>query len=158
MYINVADMSLAMGERDLIELTHDAGKTCNLTEPDTDKVHAAIADAQDTVNAYLSKRYVIPIAAPCSLLKRICTSIARHWIFARRAGGGDIPDDVVRLYKEAMTMLRDIQAEKANLTGALLATGDRAGANGARLSHKTTHRSNRAYFDNALMGRFLGDG
>lgn len=76
------------------------------------KLTAAIDDAEGLANAYLSKRYCVPVAAG-SLIKRVVADIARFHLFENLASA-----EVRERYDDQLKFLKDIAANRADLSGA----------------------------------------
>ncbi len=110
-YALIADLSRAMGERDLVRFTNDDGGST----VDDDVAEGALEDACDTVDTYLSRRYTCPLVAPIpSVVRRITLSCAVYWLYSRRTAlESGHPRRVD--YDDAIAMLKDISAGKASL-------------------------------------------
>lgn len=76
------------------------------------KLSAAIDDAEAVANAYLSKRYRVPVAAG-SLIKRVVADIARFHLFENLASA-----EVRERYDDQIKFLKDVAANRADLSGA----------------------------------------
>lgn len=79
---------------------------------DTATVDAALADASEQVDLYLSSRYQVPLSNPPALVKRLCADIAIYFLGRQMIGGGE---ERRKRYEDAVAMLKDIAAGKAGL-------------------------------------------
>ena len=55
-------------------------------------------------------RYTLPLEPAPTVLRPLCTDIARHWLHRRRINGADFPKSLEDAYKNALkvlTMIRD---------------------------------------------------
>jgi phage gp36-like protein len=114
-YATQADLVDRFGEQELVELADRDGDGAI----DTAVVAAALADADTTIDAYVGKRYGLPLAATPALLRRLAGDLARHFLYK------DDPTEAVQAARDAaIRMLRDIASGSAVL--------DVAGAEPAR--------------------------
>lgn len=80
-----------------------------------ERAEAAIQDAADTIDSFVSQRYTLPLP-PVRALKRINADIAFYLILARRGFQEGTADDVVvRDYEEALKWLRLVAEGKAQI-------------------------------------------
>ena len=70
----------------------------------------ALSDASEKMNSYLSIRYQTPLNKT-EHLKLVCADIARYLLYMNEP-----TDEVEARYKEAITWLKDVANEKANVT------------------------------------------
>lgn len=70
----------------------------------------ALSDASEKMNSYLSVRYNVPIVNT-EHLKLVCADIARYLLFMNEP-----TDEVEARYREAIVWLKDVAANKANVT------------------------------------------
>ena len=111
-YATLADLRMTMSERTLIALSNDDGAANKINQP---VIEAALAAAKEVADGYLRGRYVLPLSSTPTIIRDISIALARHWLYARRADGKDLPDAVTRTYKAALEMLREIQNGKMTL-------------------------------------------
>ncbi|MEQ8318763.1 MAG: DUF1320 domain-containing protein [Rhodospirillales bacterium] len=105
-YCTQADMEKRFSAEEILELTdRDADGTA-----DDGVLDVAIADAGDTIDSYISKRYDLPLAEIPQRLVKIACDLVRYELHKE-----DPPERVVAAHKEAMATLRDIAAGKALL-------------------------------------------
>lgn len=109
MYITRADLTDAISLSELAQLSNDDPRG-SLTEPNWDIVDKAIAYACELADGYLMGRYTLPLEPAPTVLRPLCTDIARHWLHRRRINGADFPKSLEDAYKNALkvlTMIRD---------------------------------------------------
>lgn len=113
-YCSLADLQLAMPLATLIQLSNDTVAGYGLPEPALNQavVEEAVRQAEELVDAYLRGRYTLPLNPVPSVIKDIAVNLARHWLYARRPEGSDLPDAVTRTYKSALQRLADIRDSK----------------------------------------------
>lgn len=99
MYLTVNEYLDRFGEAETVRLTDEA-KTGDV---DTAKVESAISDASEEADAYLGKRYAVPLATPPNLVKSIVAALAREDLYRTRA-----PDAVKADAERARSQLRDL--------------------------------------------------
>ncbi len=93
-----------------------AEEILELTDRDADGVaddgvlDAAIADAGNTIDTYVSKRYDLPLAEIPQRLVKIACDLVRYDLHKE-----DPPERVTTAFKDAMMALRDIAAGRAVL-------------------------------------------
>ncbi len=116
-YCSVADLQLAIPRETLAQLTNDAAPDFGAPPRDVNVPIAeeAINQAEQLVDAHLRGRYLLPLATVPSVVKDLTVNLARHWLYARRPEGSDLPDAVTRTYKSALTMLEAIRDAKLTL-------------------------------------------
>ena len=79
-YCTVDDIKKRLPEAVLIDLTDDE----DAGEVDTDVVAAAIADADEEIDAYLSMRYALPFSSTPAIVTRLSTDLAVESLYGRR--------------------------------------------------------------------------
>lgn len=79
-YCTQADIQKRLPEQRLIDLTDDAGTGA----VDTAVVDAAINDAGEEIDAYLSMRYALPFATVPAIVVRLAADLAVCNLYARR--------------------------------------------------------------------------
>ncbi len=111
-YCTVADLQRAIPDQTMIWLSND--------DPAAVEVNAvivgdAIAYATREINRKISGRYVLPLQEATDGLVDIAVAIARHYLYARRPEGQELPEAVTRTYSNALKTLTDIRDGKENL-------------------------------------------
>lgn len=133
---------LAMPEKTLVQLSNDDGGS----EMNAAIVGEAVMQAEELVDAHLRGRYNLPLDIVPSVVKTVTVHLARHWLYARRPEGNDLPDAVTRTYKSAMTMLESIRDGKLTLG---IPTGEAAPEPGEMKS-----RARKKVFSEKLLERY----
>jgi phage gp36-like protein len=105
-YATQQDLVERFGSEELVELTNRGGGGA----ADSVVIERALADADDTINGYLSSRYTLPLATVPLLLKRMAGDIARYLLYEDR-----VTDQVERRYSDAIAWLKDVASGKASL-------------------------------------------
>lgn len=104
-YCTLANIKDVIPEAFLIQLTNDAGGAAI----DQTRIDKAILDADEVIKGYLRSRYPVPLEEPIpGLINKISTDISIFNLYSRRPEL-DTPENVVTRYKDAITMLKDIQ-------------------------------------------------
>lgn len=116
-YCSLADLQLAMPLATLIQLSNDAVAGYGQPEPSLNLavVEEAVHQGEELVDAHLRGRYHLPLATVPSMVKNITVNLARHWLYARRPEGSELPDAVTRTYKSALQMLEAIRDGKLTI-------------------------------------------
>lgn len=116
MYITREDLAAAIGMRELAQLTCDYVYGLPEAElPDWETADRAIAYACELADGYLAGRYALPLENPPSLLRPICTDIARWWLHLRRINAAEFPKPLQTAYEEAVKRLEQIRDGKIHL-------------------------------------------
>lgn len=109
-YCSLADLQLAIPPQTLIWLSNDDESATAINQA---VVEEAVRQAEELVDAHLRGRYNLPLGgtdAPVpSVVKDMTVNLARHWLYARRPEGSELPDAVTRTYKSALQMLEAIR-------------------------------------------------
>lgn len=90
----------------------DAVPTGQAPGYDVDRVQTAIKDGGDEVEAYVGKRYTVPVASPPSLLLSWVAAIARLKL---AEGTGRVNDAIKEAADRATRQLEQLVAEKLDL-------------------------------------------
>ncbi len=118
-YCTLADLQLAIPRHTLIALSSDDPAA---TEPEMAVVEEAVRQAEELVDAHLRGRYNLPLGGQNSpvpsLVKDMAVNLARHWLYARRPEGNELPDAVTRTYKNALQVLETIRDGKLTIGAA----------------------------------------
>ncbi|QEY23546.1 gp436 family protein [Neisseria animalis] len=112
MYISREDLAAAVSRTELIQLSNDDGYG---SEPDWAIVDRAIAYACELADGYLMGRYTLPLDPAPSLLRPICTDIARWWLHQRRINTADFPKPLEAAHANAVKLLEQIRDGKIHL-------------------------------------------
>ena len=115
-YCSLADLQLAVPAQTLIWLSNDDASATAMNQA---VVEEAVRQAEELVDAHLRGRYILPLGgadAPVpSVVKDMTVNLARHWLYARRPEGSELPDAVTRTYKSALQMLESIRDGKLTI-------------------------------------------
>ncbi|MBS1186688.1 MAG: conserved phage protein [Burkholderiaceae bacterium] len=111
-YCTLADLQLAIPAQTLVWLSNDDSEAAAINEA---VVSEAVTQAEELVDAHLRGRYNLPLEPVPSAVKNMTVNLARHWLYARRPEGSDLPDAVTRTYKSAMQMLESIRDGKLTI-------------------------------------------
>ena len=111
MYISRDDVAAAVSRAELVQLSNDEG----YGEPDWQIVDRAIAYACELADGYLMGRYALPLEPAPSILRHLCTDIARHWLHQRRINAADFPKPLEAAYGNAVKLLEQIRDGKIHL-------------------------------------------
>ncbi len=79
---------------------------------DVDVVNPVITRAQTVVDGYCSKLYTVPFTAAPNLVKELTRDLAIYYLYEGREA---IPDAIQKRYDNAMSILKDISADKIRL-------------------------------------------
>lgn len=109
-YIEPSAYIARYGLEEAVRLTD----THNIGRIDTAALNAALADAAAEIDAYLAKRFSVPLDPVPATLERIAGDIAR----ARLHSFGTLPPVVERNLTDARRQLRDLAEGRAALPGA----------------------------------------
>ncbi|MDR0996754.1 MAG: DUF1320 domain-containing protein [Zoogloeaceae bacterium] len=111
-YCSIADLKLAIPDQTLIWLTCDDPQAPAMNLPVAEE---AIRQAEELVDGFLRGRYALPLASVPTLVKDMSVHLARHWLYARRPEGADLPDAVKDGQKNALRILENIRDGKITL-------------------------------------------
>ena len=143
-YCSSADLQLAMPQMTLVMLSNDDPVA---TDINADIVTLAITQAEELVDAHLRGRYKLPLVDVPTVVKEITVNLARHWLYARRPEGAEIPEAVTRTWKQALEHLGTIRDGK--LTLGIPTTGQDAPEPG-----EVKVRVKRATFSQSLLDKY----
>lgn len=132
-YCTLDDLALAIPLATLIALSNDDAHADAVNQG---VIERAVTQAEELIDASLRGRYQLPMAEVPTPVTEMTVTLARHWLYARRPEGGELPDAVVRTYSATLKMLDQIR------TGALtlgLPSGEKAKAP-ARYKRKSSRR------------------
>jgi phage gp36-like protein len=105
-YISITHLQRAIPGQTLIWLSQDDPAA---SEPDMAVIEDAVRNAEEIVDGYIATRYALPLTNVPTVLADIVVSLARHWLYARRPEGTELPEAVTSAKKGAMALLKDIQ-------------------------------------------------
>ena len=120
-YCSLDDLQLAIPPQTLIWLSNDDESA---TAVNAGVVEQAVVQAEELVDGFLRGRYNLPLSPVPTIVKDMTVNLPRHWLYARRPEGNELPDAVVRTYKSAMSLLETIRDGKLTIgqpTGEALA-------------------------------------
>ena len=98
-YATEQDMVARFGEDELIALTDRNGSG----SIDSALVSNALSDATATIDGYLQARYPLPLVNVPDVLKRLCSDVARYYLYDENAS-----DQVTKRHDDALKMLTQI--------------------------------------------------
>lgn len=112
-YATLTHLIDRFGEKELTEL---AGRS-DICEIDPEPVARALEDADSEINGYLAVRYSVPVQILPSLtvpgvVVRLACDMARYRLYLY---AGSVPESVQTAYDNAIKLLRDLAAGKADL-------------------------------------------
>lgn len=110
-YAAQADMQLAFGDDELIQLTDRANPPAGAI--DATVLARALAAADALANNYLAMRYSVPLANTPAVLVEACCDIARYEL--TRGPGLRATDEIKNRYDQRVSWLRDVAAGRATL-------------------------------------------
>jgi len=107
-YTTQQDLVDRYGEEELIDLTDRAKPPIGAI--DTAVLDAKIADADNLIDSYLARRYVLPVSETPLVLTRIAAAIVRYYLYT------DAPTEQIRDdYNDAMKFLGQVASGKVDL-------------------------------------------
>ena len=112
MYLTREDIAAAVGKVELVQLSNDDGYG---SAPDWEIIDRAIAYACELADGYLTGRYRLPLEPAPSILRPLCTDIARHWLHSRRINAAEFPKPLQLSYENALKVLANIRDGKIHL-------------------------------------------
>ena len=112
LYCTLADLKLAIPAHTLIQLSND---DVSATDIDMAVVEEAVRQAEELVDGYLRGRYNLPLSPVPSIIKDMTVNLARHWLYARRPEGNELPEAVTRTWKAALQTLEAIRDNRITL-------------------------------------------
>ena len=142
-YCSLADLQLALPAQTLVWLSNDDPSAVEMTLP---VVEEGVRQAEELVDAHLRGRYLLPLDPVPTVVKDMTVNLARHWLYARRPEGSELPDAVTRTYKSALQMLEAIRDGKLTIGAP---TGEAQAEPG-----EMKMRAKRRLFDADLLGRY----
>lgn len=128
-YCTLDDILAILPESDLMQLTDDNTPAEMVDEA---KVSVAINGAGELIDGYLRGRYALPITPVPLLLTTLAADIARYRLYSLRIRITP-PEMVVQAYKDAISLLGQIQLGKVALGTESSGGGVTADADGAEI-------------------------
>ena len=123
-YATTTDMIALFGEPEMILLTTKTGDA--LDAVNTDRSDQALADASDTIDSYLRKRYAVPLTGTIPLsVARAARALARYDL---AIGKDSAPSKEMRLAREEVLGWLDGLADGRLTLDGLEPSGDYSGA------------------------------
>ena len=110
-YCSLPDLQLAIPPQTLVWLSNDDESA---TAMNAAVVEEAVRQAEELVDAHLRGRYILPLGGADAPVPSV-VNLARHWLYARRPEGSELPDAVTRTYKSALQMLEAIRDAKLTI-------------------------------------------
>lgn len=107
-YALQADMQIALGDDELIQLTDRADPPVGAI--DAAVLTRALEAADGEIDSYLAARYTLPLASVPTILRDCAIDIARYRLHDR-----GVPDLVKDTYKDRIAWLRDVAKGTASL-------------------------------------------
>lgn len=105
-YVDMSRVTNGIAQQTLVWLSNDDPQA---SYPNDAVINQIIADAEDLVDDALRGRYSLPLQNVPTSVGRIALAIARHDLYARRPET-PVPEDLRRMYNEAIKGLNAIQA------------------------------------------------
>lgn len=104
-YCNRTDVSNAIPERTLIQLSNDDPAA---EAPNESVIEDGVRQAEELVDGYLRGRYNLPLDPVPTVLRDAAVYLARHWLYQRRPEGM-VPDAVKDSRKDTIKLLESIR-------------------------------------------------
>jgi phage gp36-like protein len=117
-YCSVEDLLNMISREELVALTAEAGE-----EPDSTVIGAAIAKAEDEINAYVAGRYQVPLAPVPPQILGVAVDLTLYHLYSRRSV---MPAVRRQRYEAALMFLRLVAAGQVHLEEAA-GQGEKAG-------------------------------
>jgi phage gp36-like protein len=113
MYCTLEDIKGSVPKERLIEITDDLNPTStgDVVRWIVDK---KIGEASDIINAYIGKRFRLPLPFTPSVIKSICVNITISLLYSR-VTAMDIPEGIKLRYDEAVSFLKRIASGDMSL-------------------------------------------
>ncbi len=140
-YCALADITKAVPEKDILQLTDDSG----LGVIDQVKVDDAISYADQLIDGYLRGRYPLPLTTVPGLIKNLSSDLALFHLYSRRIEL-EMPESMMAKYKNAIKLLEQIQ--KGLISIGIETAGSSAG------SYKTNKTSADRKFSKDVLDGF----
>lgn len=111
-YCSLDDLKLAIPAATLVSLSDDDPMATTINLP---VVEEAVKQAEELVDAHLRGRYNLPLETVPTVVKDMTVNLARHWLYARRPEGPELPEAVTRTWKAALDLLGNIRDGKLTI-------------------------------------------
>lgn len=113
---------------------------------DTDLLELANADAVGEIDGYLRGIYDLPLADPVDqLLTTICGDIMKFRLYKRR-DERSMPENIITMYKLAISKLEKIQARKITLAVPSTSSGDSNSTETGTIQYHTPTQKFKSHF------------
>jgi phage gp36-like protein len=112
-YCTLEDIRGHVPEARLVEITDDTNPnaTGSVNEAVVDK---AIAESSNVIDAYIGKRFKLPLPGIPSVLRTICIDLSIYNLY-ERVTELNVSDGMQLRYKNAVSLLKDIADGKASI-------------------------------------------
>jgi phage gp36-like protein len=111
-YLTLDDIKLAIPIKTLVALSNDDPRATDIS---LSVIERAVRASEEMIDANLRGRYNLPLATVPTVITDACIALVRHWLYARRPEGSELPDAVVRTFNAAMKTLADIRDGKLTI-------------------------------------------
>lgn len=108
-YVDVAEYVDTFGEQETKRITADSATD---TTYDSAKVEEALADSEEVVDGYISRRYAVPLVTVPKIVKGWVKALARE---ALHVNTGRMTDTVQQAADRARAQLKDLIAKNMDL-------------------------------------------
>ena len=113
---------------------------------DEDLLEKANADAVGEIDGYLRGIYELPLADPVDqLLSTICGDIMKFRLYKRR-DERSMPENIITMYKLAISKLEKIQARKITLAVPSTSSGDSTSTESGTIQYHTPTQKFKPHF------------
>jgi len=113
---------------------------------DEDLLEKANADAVGEIDGYLRGIYELPLTDPVDqLLSTICGDIMKFRLYKRR-DERSMPENIITMYKLAISKLEKIQARKITLAVPSTSTGDSTSTESGTIQYHTPTQKFKPHF------------
>lgn len=146
MYCEVNDIESEFNSQELARLTGDSSGVAI----DYTKINLSISRASAIIEAYLSKRFTIPIDNVANpIIKHICIALAISDLFEMRYKFSSIPESILSKKRAAFNLLKMLKTGDISLNGANHGTS----ASPFIFSNKSEEN---ILFNSEVLGDFFG--
>ncbi|EHJ46340.1 protein of unknown function DUF1320 [Solidesulfovibrio carbinoliphilus subsp. oakridgensis] len=139
-YVTLEDLKALIQERDILDLTNDAGTAADLSDPDVAAILADVFDqASQEIDAHLAAVADVPLASPPGIIRQLAARIARHRLYQRRPNLGDALKPAAKDYEDAVALLGRFASGVLKLPGTIGGGPVVAGDSGLAVSARPAH-------------------
>lgn len=119
-YVTLEDLKALIQDRDILDLTNDAGTATDLSDPEVAAILADVFEqASQEIDAHLAAVADVPLATPPGIIRQLAARIARHRLYQRRPNLGDVLKPVAKDYENAVALLGQFAAGTLKLPGSV---------------------------------------